>query len=1038
MRDWFKKLVFPALMVALLFVQLPTTVYAKTVDAISGQIEVSDTSNNVSNSGGVVTATASGWWSSKTNTVNVINSGESKALITFKYAATGDVNSFSLSPSSGTKEVTLDAGASFEMKISNTTVTLSTTTATLTLSEFTYKELGGDTSVTMTYDSALGSVTVGGAAVSTGDNVTIAEAGTALAATPKNGAEFVGWVNTANNMVLSHEKAVTMLPQKGLTGITAVFAGPNDGLMFWINDVLYEGLDNALEAVGSSGTMVLASSGTLPEGEITIPSGVTFLIPYKAGTNSVPTETRTVEGGWDSTWEYANVNFISALTHGEAAMADILLPNKGVNYKLAVSAETTLNVEGSLVIGGQIGSGHYPKNKTLGVAGGTVGDHANVELKGIINVQNGGILSACGYVLGDGNVNVASGGTLYQPVTFMDHRSGHYAAISNNDKIFPYNRYTLQNIQSDIHMVSGAIMKGYADIYTQTTSVKELGGIVAITVPERHNVTCVTFIDDSGALINLARGTLDIAYDATRYANDTAHNADGLYDRVGTTTLDFSGDVDLGKFTLKINVADSDYNLSSQTDYFPVPYNYNINLNDGEYVIANKLKLIPGSTMTVGENATLTVTANFAVMDGFRDHNVYGQSASDAIWPVFHSPETTVLQAEPFNGNGTANLIVDGTMVIDEGASFGGLIQTNGSGTVVMNGTSGLTITVGDENASKIMGIMDTSITGRSVHTLPAKLYRADKNTINMTRGSIYTGIDNATNTIPNYTYTLYTTYNTSDTVELTQTLNAKVVGSWKCAEGYHAFDNGKCPDCGANINAAIWSDSAATYYQTLGAALKAPYNSSTDYIQMLKDTNESVTIAGTVNLDLSGHTIAGVTVSGTLNGMDTANNDFSSTPGSITKLSIDGGSVSEVYQYNLGNLIGKQYIACPNGDSISFHRFDMGVKQYTFYKKGDTGALVFDLVFKGDDAAFNEIFQTGACITGDGQTQYTWRERAREYSGNIQLTKDDFSKVITVKAAVKLNEGDADSNAILGDKYFANGISLQALLDAMNNGGAG
>ena len=50
---------------------------AKTVTPISGCVSVTDSNNTGSLSNGTVTITASGWWSSKTNTVTITNESSS-------------------------------------------------------------------------------------------------------------------------------------------------------------------------------------------------------------------------------------------------------------------------------------------------------------------------------------------------------------------------------------------------------------------------------------------------------------------------------------------------------------------------------------------------------------------------------------------------------------------------------------------------------------------------------------------------------------------------------------------------------------------------------------------------------------------------------------------------------------------------------------------------------------------------------------------------------------------------------------------------
>ena len=95
MKTKYMRHVFVAgvLLLLLLSLLLSPVFAARTVTPIENCVTVTDSKNTGQLSGGVVTVTASGWWSSQTNTVTITNIGSSKAVITFDYAATGNVSS---------------------------------------------------------------------------------------------------------------------------------------------------------------------------------------------------------------------------------------------------------------------------------------------------------------------------------------------------------------------------------------------------------------------------------------------------------------------------------------------------------------------------------------------------------------------------------------------------------------------------------------------------------------------------------------------------------------------------------------------------------------------------------------------------------------------------------------------------------------------------------------------------------------------------------------------------------------------------------
>ena len=781
MKTKYMRHVFVAgvLLLLLLSLLLIPVFAARTVTPIENCVTVTDSKNTGQLSGGVVTVTASGWWSSQTNTVTITNIGSSKAVITFDYAATGNVSSFSETDYVGSKEITLEGGKTYQMTISNPKQTMTTTTATLSLSKFTYTPII-EGSVTITHN-AYGTVKVDGSTIASGGTTgTIASEGAQFVATSVSGASFVAWVNKNTNQILSQTATYDFKPSAASMNIEAVFAPASGEPCFKISDTLYTSLAKALEAVASSSDkkIVQISSGTLTNSIYTIPNGVSLVVPYLATDTTIQTKTETVEGPANSTFENANMKLHSGY-YGNGPTANVLLPDKDVTYTLTIPKETTVTVAsgGKFVIGGTIVAGNI---SNTGISGGTAGPHSNVQLEGTLNVN--GILSACGYVLGGGTVNVNNGGTLYQPFIFMDYINGIYVSVSNNDKTFPFNRYSMLNVQSDLHVVAGGVIKGYADLYTSTVSVS------LITVIERHNVACIPIIGKTDALICLSSGTLDISYDPTRYAKDDAHNAQGLYDRVGTTTMDFKGAASFESFSLTINVIGSAFELSSKTDAFAIPYNYIINLGNpengnGNYSINSPMKLMPGATMTVDDGATLNINNVVVVMDGFRDHSADATTVDETVWSNFHYPSATVLENSPKIDTGVANLIVNGTLNVSDKGTFGGLVQTNGSGKIQMNGTAGVKgFKVGCENEQKLMGLLDVHITGRTLYDIRARVRNCQGEVIDLVKGKVYYGYSNATFAAENCEYKVYTQYDQDQTSSGLISIKSEVVGTW-CVE---------------------------------------------------------------------------------------------------------------------------------------------------------------------------------------------------------------------------------------------------------------
>ena len=218
----------------------------KTNTVLDGQVSITDSVGTGSVSGGTVTITAKGsLFGKKTNTVTITNTSGDQANISFDYT-TSAANSFTIdgeASTSGTYNKVLAAGGTATLVLTSNSG-LSNTTATLKLSNFKCTIAQANSNVTIQYDSTLGSVTAGGAAVTSGttQEVSLTD-GVALVATA-NGSTFLGWIDTANNSVLSTAASYTLTPANDMT-VKAAFAA--DGGTPWF------GVGSATQKSVSSG-----------------------------------------------------------------------------------------------------------------------------------------------------------------------------------------------------------------------------------------------------------------------------------------------------------------------------------------------------------------------------------------------------------------------------------------------------------------------------------------------------------------------------------------------------------------------------------------------------------------------------------------------------------------------------------------------------------------------------------------------------------------------------------------------------------------
>ena len=761
-----------------------------------------------------------------------------------------------------------------------------------------------------------------------------------------------------------------------------------------IGNTTYSFVEDALAAARSGDTVEIINDATFfagtPKDEwaaenagYTVKSGVTLVVPYAEGQIALESSSGKLP--------YANYDD----TTDTASALDI---NAGLYRTLTIPAGVTVYNSGVIAVGGTIvGTGN---------AGACSGAHSNIRLDGNLVINNGGALSSVGYVLGDGVVTAAdSNAKIYQPFVINDFRGGGYTVASagksyafgtqsGESYVSPFTRYTAQNIQVQVELSCGNYMYGYCDLYASGS----------------HNFTTSALIGDStvSGLIKLKSGAkLTSVYDA--------ETAISLYGKVGRTTITITGGAEFGYLSLT---------TSGQTIYtkdltFPVPYNYAINLQ-GEgsvYDIIYSMSMLPGSQLSVGHGAILNVGSSsaddfrFMIYDGLNDHTSSG--SSKAACNVNYNngsqtsgayPITAALQAADFCG--AAELVIDGQLNILSGVSFGGVVQTGGSGSLVMNASAVPSCTMQSGMVGKGSVIVGTyRFAGATVRTLTAQVI--DNGTgkrVDVQAGKTYYGAAGA-DALTSYTYTLYTS---SDNTSLHEThteqgFSIGLQGSWynrevnvhtvaadgtKLSSTRIGFADGAdvssyYTDAACTVPAATVSESTTdlygraaamlesgantTYYPDLRSAVKAAITDG-DIVTLLSDMNlgQSVVTTDTQHLtiDLNGHTVSYTATPFVNNG----ELSLKLSSGEITNATAQGGTASYAAASAISNNVGatltlslsggRIYVQAPAGSTGSLH----AVTNYGTMSVADsvgTGGIYCYGPLGADEADWHEITVT-------------------------------------------------------------------------------
>ena len=386
-----------------------------------------------------------------------------------------------------------------------------------------------------------------------------------------------------------------------------------------IGEQYFRTLDAAVAASQSGDTIVILDNITQGT-DVTIPSGVTLLLPYAEGGE-------TVNAASDA-HPYANENIVGHT----AAITPV---GQDVSYLLTLTDGAKLIVSdgAKLVVGGTLSGGHP-------IAGGTYGPHSEITMTNgaSIEVASGAVLSNCGYITG-GTVNAF--GTVYEPFVATDFHGGTVTVQRVAAHNSPFNSYTVLNIQSDLVVNSGAKLNGYFTIYAGSEQQR----------------TTISAVGEDGMLRLGSGATATIRYDAA-YPVTVANTP------IGKTTFDFDGDVSFNSFGLEYSGVT--FNTADLT--FTIPYNIAMNQNSGCFTVDSDAVVLPGSVITVAEGASAVVKAGKAlyVADSFAPNNEGGQET----YPASLAGER-------------GSLFIDGELTIEDGATFAGVVQTHGTGKVI-------------------------------------------------------------------------------------------------------------------------------------------------------------------------------------------------------------------------------------------------------------------------------------------------------------------------------------------------------------------
>lgn len=330
---------------------------------------------------------------------------------------------------------------------------------------------------------------------------------------------------------------------------------------------------------------------------------------------------------------------------------------------------------------------------------GVRGNYCEISLGGTITLNNA-ILEVYGYIKGNGEIT-ANNTTVIENLCITGWLGGResagryigdgkilaFSTNVNNPVQFPFSRYELRSVQSSITLHKGSKLQGYAKIATSA-----IAGIKA-----QINEAWLPFASsDSNESSGLVRMKSSDAKVVKTFKGD----------RVGIETY---GSVEDGYTSVTLEVVNMTISMTSEKVFFPICGKTDIVIKSGTFTQKYKYKLMPGSSLTIENGATLNQNGSIVVYTGdFKD-------VTDTHYP---------------SGLGDAIFTVNGTLNIN--GAFGGKVLSTTAGKVIVGAKATITNVYSPEGKGNVSNAMITSYTqlDKTMTTKSLVFVNADNSTV--------------------------------------------------------------------------------------------------------------------------------------------------------------------------------------------------------------------------------------------------------------------------------------------------------------------
>lgn len=259
---------------------------------------------------------------------------------------------------------------------------------------------------------------------------------------------------------------------------------------------------------------------------------------------------------------------------------------------LTINDGITLTNKGAIKIDGVTG------HAGAGITAQTSGDYTQIIMNYNSSIINTGTIYCLGFIKesykNNGSFLNVSSGTLTAPLVFYDFKGGGASVYLSKNDIFPMKVFDMPNVRPTIRINSGAEYAAVTDIYMNSSHFNQ------------DNLYIIGLNSNSNALLKLSSGYIDMKYNSDSTPSITQ----------GEHKVDVYGNCATGQLAVTIQKQ----TISTSSYYCPISWKFKINIFNS-MTIKSKFEFLPGSSVTVNNNASLQIDQECVFYEEYTDTN---------------------------------------------------------------------------------------------------------------------------------------------------------------------------------------------------------------------------------------------------------------------------------------------------------------------------------------------------------------------------------------------------------------------------------